>query len=300
MPRTRTRHAFTLIELLVVIAIIAVLIGLLLPAVQKVRAAAARAQSANNLKQVALGVHGLHDSYGKLPSYMGYFPGTTGSTTATPAQHGSFFYFLLPFIEQTAVYNTTAGHSYTSTAIIPVYLAPLDPSMTGTKTAPNSKGVNAGLISYEVNGYLTGGDTNALCYFLKNCSPWNGDTADGDQKTRAVIPAAIPDGTSNTVLFAERYAYDCDYGGGTKGNRTWGEDNGGPSLWAPALIHADLFEVMPKVGKASCYKPQALTSAGCMVALCDGSVKLANPGISGTTWWRLLLPNDGLPTGANW
>jgi prepilin-type N-terminal cleavage/methylation domain-containing protein len=296
----RTRNGFTLIELLVVIAIIAILIALLVPAVQKVREASARTQSANNLKQIALACHSCHDVNKKLPSYLGYFPGTTGSTTATPAQHGSLMFFLLPYIDQTPIYNATTGHSYTSTTVVPVYVAPLDRSLTGSWTAANSQGITAGLTSYECNGYLFSGDTNALCYFVGGCTPTNGDTADGDNTVRPKLTSSIPDGTSNTILFCERYAYNCVYATGVYGNRTWGEDGSGPSQWAPALIHGSLFEVTPVPGKQSCYEPQALSSAGIQVGMADGTVRVINASVSSTTWWRLLLPNDGLALGNDW
>src|SRR2546429_2681951 len=101
MPRIFTRRwwrGFTLIELLVVIAIIAVLIGLLLPAVQKVRQAAARAQSQNNLKQMGLGLQNLAGTFDtKLPPAYGPFP--------LGGPQGSLFCFLLPYVEQGALFN---------------------------------------------------------------------------------------------------------------------------------------------------------------------------------------------------
>ncbi|MFO0957992.1 MAG: DUF1559 domain-containing protein [Isosphaeraceae bacterium] len=90
----KNRRGFTLIELLVVIAIIGVLIALLLPAVQQAREAARRIQCTNNLKQLGLAMHNYHDRYGSLP------PGMKGCCW------GTWLVFVLPDIEQTALYNS--------------------------------------------------------------------------------------------------------------------------------------------------------------------------------------------------
>ena len=104
MLRRPSRTAFTLIELLVVIAIIGILIGLLLPAVQKVREAANRAKCQNNLKQLALAVHGFHDTMGHTPQ-NGDRNDTSTQGTGTTTKSWSFIARMLPHIEQDALYR---------------------------------------------------------------------------------------------------------------------------------------------------------------------------------------------------
>ncbi len=96
------RLGFTLVELLVVIAIIGILIALLLPAVQAAREAARRAQCSNNLKQMGLAFHNYHDTHRTfpLPEIVSIF-GTGGVGTTH-----SWGLSLLPYIEQTAIYDS--------------------------------------------------------------------------------------------------------------------------------------------------------------------------------------------------
>src|SRR3954466_7582827 len=107
VPCRNGPKAFTLIELLVVIAIIAILIGLLLPAVQKVREAAARIKCANNMKQVALALHNYHEVRGVFPTYNGIATsaGATTQATNTRAVYGSWIVHILPYLEQSALYD---------------------------------------------------------------------------------------------------------------------------------------------------------------------------------------------------
>ncbi|QDU11528.1 DUF1559 domain-containing protein [Gimesia aquarii] len=112
----KIKAGFTLIELLVVIAIIAILIALLLPAVQQAREAARRSTCKNNLKQIGLGLHNYHSTYGTFPaSRIGPYESTCSS--CTPDSRFSVYVPLLPFIDQAPLYQQITGNLGTSSFV---------------------------------------------------------------------------------------------------------------------------------------------------------------------------------------
>jgi prepilin-type N-terminal cleavage/methylation domain-containing protein len=94
-------QAFTLVEVLVVIAIIGILVAFLLPAIQAARESSRRTQCQNNLKQIGVAVQNHHDTRKHFPM------GRNGHDQKAV----SWAFFLLPYMEETAVYN-----SYNSSA----------------------------------------------------------------------------------------------------------------------------------------------------------------------------------------
>jgi prepilin-type N-terminal cleavage/methylation domain-containing protein/prepilin-type processing-associated H-X9-DG protein len=200
LPKTAPRRGFTLIELLVVIAIIAVLIGLLLPAVQKVREAASRLKCANNLKQLGLAAHHYHDAHQHLPPAIGYYPPAAGAL-------GSYFFHLLPYVEQDPLYKSAlgsvtfpppdgpttvyySGNNKVYSQPVPIFLCPSDPSV-GPDGGVMINGVSFGASCYAFNALVVAQNDITTIPFKTN----------PQGKTR--IPADIPDGTSNTILLAE-------------------------------------------------------------------------------------------------
>jgi prepilin-type N-terminal cleavage/methylation domain-containing protein len=296
LPFLRQRgRAFTLIELLVVIAIIAILISLLLPAVQKVREAAQRTQSLNNLKQMSLALHNCNDVYKRLPPSVGLFPINSwsqatywGAPPGQPVYHGTVYYFLLPFVEQQNAYKNVstaspgAWGSWFSSAIVPVYQAPGDPTLPGNGLTWGGRGA----VSYGANWLVFG-------------------STDGGS---ARIPSTFTDGTSNTITFGERYAIcqSCQHiwsedgqGSGPGANCYgpdvhWGENSNG------TINYTVLPDFAPTPQNCNGFNYQAFSLAGLQVALGDGSARIVSSGISARTWCSALTPNQGEVLGNDW
>ena len=152
-PKMNAHRGFTLIELLVVIAIIAVLIALLLPAVQAAREAARRTQCVNNLKQIGLGTLNFESTYNYLPGdvlRLAKADPNADAQAAVPTAAGSYLAQLLPYMEQSNIYNlinfsqstfntanippSTGMHSGTNSAYSIAISAFLCPSSPGPAT----------------------------------------------------------------------------------------------------------------------------------------------------------------------
>ncbi len=321
----RQSRGLTLIELLVVIAIIGLLVGIALPAVQSAREAARRSTCSSHLRQLGLALHEYQSAVGSFPpfelrSYLPYYssPPHTVNASITSAQTA-----LLPYLEQASVYHSInflvplveipSSRIYTenetvSRVVLDLFLCPSD-SLTGRQVyGPINYRANAGTCGRCATGWIDSG------LFT----------------TRGAAPAAVTDGLSNTLGFAEKlvgtpeggpfdpkrdwiYILNLDGNGSNLTLSQWTETCEHPFVRDPGSVPSGgswlvgqntstlLYAGAPPnplltdctSGTAGVLSAGSLHPGGVNVSMADGSVRFVRNGIAIDVWRALGTRTGG-------
>jgi len=295
-----------------VIAIIAVLIGLLLPAVQSAREAARRSGCINNAKQIGLALHGHHDSFkGLPPSYFDNVPQTNSSAAATDNLTMAWSAFILPYMEQSVVYD--AFLQETQNLALNFQSTPAAATVAqrslGAYQCPSNP-PRAGASNFGISNYGCNAGTGAWQNPLPN-SPGEG-LFNVDNRRVSRNFGMVEDGLSKTVMVTERSSRPDQGGFNRCGGAACGWRGGlwaGPRLTgAAAGWHSSLnpTDVETYGGANATYLinrsdqtwgSEWTTSSphigGLHVSMADASVRFVSETIADTAWRFLMNRRDG-------
>lgn len=304
---TQSRRGFTLVELLVVIAIIGILVALLLPAVQSAREAARRLQCSNNLKQMGLSAHNHLTAIKHFPTNgWGWYWIGDPDRGAGWKQPGGWIFNLLPYCEQTAVYNLQSGKTGTARldAAKQMLETPIDMFNCPSRRAPRARKIGTSTPDQAKPNFTSvttvvsfadyaanGGDTfltaesggGSLNYRGGDNQAQNDQNKAGFDKiaglsTGVFYPGSmvserdIRDGLSNTIMFGEKYINPEDYdeanNGGDNESMYIG-DNEDIVRWSGPSYPP----MADTKGVNTSYNWGSAHTGGLNVVLCDGSVR---------------------------
>jgi len=282
------RFGLTLVEVLVAVAIMAVLVGLLIPAVQKARGVAVRLASENRLKQIALATQNFASaSGGRLPLIVG--------NNGRDDPVGVLYWTILPYLG--------IGHPGGGWPLIPLLVSPADPSLDDNRMFPGEEPDNS---------------NKPLCSYPANAQVF---------KDRPNLPGSIPDGTSCTIGFAERYSKYCSRTM-TAYNSQYLVPNGHRATFADRSIYpfpgydpypgyddvypvtrggettgsvpGKTFQTVPTLDACDPTVAQTPHASGMLVALMDGGVRTVAPGVAPAVYWSAVTPAGGEPSRYAW
>jgi len=316
-PRPRF-SGFTLIELLVVIAIIGVLVGLLLPAVQQSREAARRISCTNNVKQLMLAYHNYHDTFRRVArAFHGPGMKDKSGTNIVTAKRGTVFWELMPFLENSTLYDQAGGDVYHQSVdpkkqSIQNFLCPTDTRSTHR----NLWATTNYTFNYQVVGNPDqgGSSTGEWSYYAGYANP---DPTKANMTPNTTIGRLFTDGTGDTIVVGECYR-TCNSGGeirskmwahgpwatrflpvfayGSRAGVEWvmfggyTSDNAGPlskpQPAGPLVVNWDESICSPM-------RTQAVHNGLMNSGFADGSVRAVQDDIDGSVWWALCTPNGG-------
>ena len=278
---------------------------------------------------MSLAIHNHHDTLGGLPPQYGNFVGSSGIAGMPAAgggspsltqgdEDGGFVYYqtatgsfgpllfhILPYIEQKNLYDRTAqasgaydirgtgNGSGIEGTVMKAYRCPSDSSVESMNSNWGWSAASYGG-NFRVFGNLTGNTAATVSdgRTSDNIKNWEG-------RKRL---ASITDGTSNTLIFAEKYA-QCGSSkpGGAYGGNMW-------TRWDWLDYWQSTFAAF-QTGVDSRFQTRAIPwghggpcnplvaqtphSAVMQVGLADGSVRGLSGSMDANTWWAVCTPDQG-------
>jgi hypothetical protein len=232
---------------------------------------------------------------------------------------------LLPYLEQRALYDSTASEGNGPPGKPGTLYTAYGPEFPGIATTPIKTFYNPSDPSADRSGLVVGSGTftegwGVGCYAF-NAQVFCTVGQRGhfiDWFGQARLGVSFPDGTSTTIMFTEKYAVCGAPGSAYRGASTWAEapaeeamavfaasqfpTSGLPPEAVPATGPTTHFEVRPSPFTDSCHYwlPQTGRSGGILVGLADGSVRLVAPAVSSKTWWAACTPAGADSVGDDW
>ncbi len=257
-----------------------ILIGLTTVALERVRNLHGHYPHSRILKSMTLACHGYNDVYKKLP------PAFDRSKELPFA--ASVHVHLLPFLEYEELFKKYLQEGRVDDKVVVfVFLH------AGTEDDVGIQNNAANLRVFSDKGLRTLFDRDM-------------PQLAGVEPGSAIIPDSFKDGTSNTMLFASKFAR-CGEGGSRfaaspdSAFAAFFGQNAAREKAHPSSATAT-FQLAPS--PADCrVRPlmaQSYYDSGLSIALADGSVRYLSPDISQHTWNALLQPNDGQKLGPDW
>jgi len=246
-----------------------------------------------------------------------------------PATPGTVYDVNVTYVQGSATNNQVPTNPptqpFTAQNSVKTYQCPSDPTLQSNGLIAIG-GVNYGACSYACN-YLVFGNAYAvlatpppspLTACLQDPDGFNGTIPATTVAASFLprLPASFSDGTSNTILFAEKFSGSCNWTqAGTvtvspfqPGGNAWAgrvatatatDPGGNTAQWAPAFamespwMDGTKFQQSPTALTCNVAYASSAHTGGMVLAMADASGRVVSPTVSANTWVQVCTPNGG-------